>query len=317
MAILLPRPHYLTLFTVMLAAGNAVVSTSFIALQGMMSVSVPTAVFGKSAGWFQAGNVGSFPLYGGLALWLIERTTLAHAAAAMALASFLPSLVVLFVDEPPRSLAPSWVVFRSMFGEIKRVIGKRETWFGLFVFLSPVGLAGSFGLFSAIGVDYGVSPETVLWVTAVPGGVVASVTGCAVGGAISDWLPRRASYIVCGAAVSLAAAVMAIAPIAPGTFSVGVIVCEFVGATCASAVYAFTLELSGTEPMTAGTRMAIFGAVPGVAGSYMTWLSGRGYHAWGVRGGFGTDACVGLAAVAVVIVLLRTIRERPTTARPS
>jgi MFS family permease len=104
-AILLPRPKYLALFTALLFGGNVVATLGAIALGGLMAVSVPDGARGKSAAWYTAGNAGSYPLLGGAALWVIERMTLTHAAAAIALMAFVPSLAVLFVEEPRRSLA--------------------------------------------------------------------------------------------------------------------------------------------------------------------------------------------------------------------
>ena len=72
-----------------------------------MAVLVPDAVRGRSAAWFQAGNLGSLPLLGGVALWLIEKTTLVTAATGIALIAFLPSLAVLFIEEPRRAPRPS------------------------------------------------------------------------------------------------------------------------------------------------------------------------------------------------------------------
>lgn len=308
-AILLPRPKYLALFTALLFGGNVAISLAFIALGGLMAVSVPDGARGKSAAWYTAGNAGSFPLLGGAALWVIERMTLTHAAAAIALMAFVPSLAVLFVEEPRRSLAPSRAVFRAMFHEIKILLPKRRTWLGLLIFLSPLGVGAAGSLFSGIGVDYQASPRTVLWVTGLPGGVLTIVAGAFVGGAISDWLPRRTSYIFCGVLLALGEAAMAVAPILPATFSVGVLAIQFTGGMVGAAFSALALELSGAEPMTAGTRMALFSAANGVGASYMIWLGGRGYHGWGVRGLLGMDACLGLVAAVVIVALFRVLRE--------
>lgn len=145
--------------------------------------------------------------------------------------------------------------------------------------------------------------------TGLPGGVLAVVAGAFVGGAISDWLPRRTSYIFCGVLLALGAAAMAVAPILPATFSVGALTIQFTGGMVGAASYALALELSGAEPMTAGTRMALFAAASSAGASYMTWLGGRGYHGWGVRGLLGMDACLGLVAAVLIVALFRVLRE--------
>jgi PAT family beta-lactamase induction signal transducer AmpG len=316
-AILMPRPQYLALFTALLVAANVAFTLAFIALGGLMAVLVPDGVRGRSAAWFQAGNLGSLPLLGGLALWLIEEMTLTHAAVAIALVAFLPSLAVLFIKEPPRSVAPSRAVFGEMFHEIRILLPRRQTWLGLLLFLSPLAAGAAYNLFSGIGVDYQASPRTVLLVTGLPGGVIAMVAGAFIGGAISDRVPRRTSYVLCGSVMALAAAAMAVAPILPGTFAIGALAYQVSCGMSWAAFSALALELSGADPMTAGTRMALFTSASAAAASYMTWLDGAGDQAWGVRGLLGTDALLGLVSAAMLVVLFRVLKEplRSTSAR--
>ncbi len=308
-AILVPRPEHLALFTILLVVGNVAFTLAFVALGGLMAVLVPDGVRGRSAAWFQAGNLGSLPLLGGVALWLIERLTLTQAAVAIALVAFLPSLAVLFIHEPRRSVVPSRAVFRAMFHEIRVLLPRRQTWLGLLVFLSPLAAGAAYNLFSGIGVDYQATPERVLWVTGLPGGVIAMVVGAFIGGAIADRLPRRTSYLLCGSVMAVAAAGMAAAPIIPSTFSIGALVYQVSCGMSWAAFSALALELSGADPMSAGTRMALFTSASAAAGSYMTWLDGIGDQAWGVRGLLGTDAGLGLVAAGLLLLLFKALRE--------
>jgi MFS family permease len=308
-AILLPRPQYLPLFTALMVAGNVAMTCAMMALGGLMAVLLPDDVRGKAAGWFQAGNIGCGPLLGGAALWLIERIPLTFAAAGIGLMSFLPALPVLFIHEPHRSTAPSRAVFRAMFGEIKFLLTKARTWLGFLLFLSPIGAGAAVNLLSAIGVDYHASPGLVLGVTGMPEGLIATVAGALIGGAISNRLRRQTAYILYGVLIASAAGAMAIAPLWPVSFVIGGLAYEFGVGLVQAAFFALALELSGTEPMTAGTRMALFISAANAPSSYMTWLDGRGYHAWGVRGMLGTDSCVALATAAVLIVVLRAFGQ--------
>jgi MFS family permease len=308
-AILLPRPKFLTLFAAVLVAGNVVYTFAFIALMGLMAELLPDSVRGKAGGWFQAGNAGGIPLLGGASLWLIERVSLAHAAVGIALISFVPALPVLFIDEPGRSLAPNREVFLTMFREIKILLKKQQTWLGLIFFLSPIGACAAYTLFSAVGTDYHASPKTVLWVTALPGGVTAIALGALTAGAINDYFPRRKTYIFFGALVGLMGAGMAGAPIRPATFCVGALAYEFAAGMTMATFTALALELSGGEPTLAGTRMALFSAASYLPLSYMTWVDGMGDQAWGVRGLFRTDSCLILATALLLVAVLRKFRR--------
>jgi len=313
-AVLLPRPKYVTLFVVLLAAGNIAVSLAFTALGGLMAVLLPDEVRGKASGWFQAGNIGSTAFLGGAALWLIERFSLAQAAAGIALMSFLPALSALLIKEPRRSLAPNRAVFGAMFREIGQMLKKRRTWLGFLILLCPIGEGAAYNLFSAIGMDYHASPGTVLWVTGLPGGVIASIAGALLAGAFNDSFPRRYTYIFSGALLALVAAAMAVGPLRPVTFEFGGLAYQFgIGMAWASG-WALALELSGGDPLTAGTRMALFNAAFFVPLSYMAWLDGRGYHTWGVRGLTGTDAGVRLAAATLLFVVVWKFWRRDSPA---
>jgi MFS family permease len=307
-AILLPRPQYLTLFTVVLVGGNVVYTFAYIALLGLMAELLPDDVRGKAAGWFQAGYAGGIPLLGGGALWLIERLPLNDAAVGIAVMSFAPALPVLFIAEPSRSLAPNREAFRRTFHEVKLLLKKPRTWLGFLFFLSPLGACAAYTLFSAIGTDYHAAPSTVLWVTALPGGVMAMAAGALIAGAINDRFPRRKNCIGFGLLLGLAGAAIACAPIRPATFCAGGLAYEFIAGMVSTSFTALCLELSEGEPAVAGTRMALFTAAGFVPISYMTWLDGKGDQMWGVRGLFRMDACLVLATALVLTGVLWKFR---------
>jgi MFS family permease len=310
--ILMPRPQYLGLFTALLFMGNVAISVYAIALNGLMAVLVPEEARGKGAAWFQIGNYGTLPLLAGAEFWFIAHLPLRSAAAAIAAMSCLPSLLILFVHEPARPLAINRAHMREMFSEIAAVLKRRETWLGFLFLLSPIAYCAAYDLFSGLGVDFHASPRVVQWVTGIPGGVVSVMLGSWMGGVMCDRWPKRAAFISTGVLAGLVAAVMAAAPLAPAAFVSGVLLYQFAFGASLSTGFALCLELTGFNPKIAGTCMALFNSAASAPISYMTFVDGRGYGAWGVRGLLGVDACCLFAAAAllagVYLLYLRKIK---------
>lgn len=301
-AIELPRPQHLGLFTVLLALANVCTAIISIAINGLMAALVPDRLRGKVSGWCQLGNMGSIAFLGGACLWLIQRLPLSAAAAAIAVLSFAPALAALLIDEPARSLAPSRALFGAMFREVAALLKKRQTWLGLLIFLAPFTGAAQ-ELFSGVGVDYHASPGMVEWVTGIPAGIVVFMCGAFVGGLIADRVPRRAAYPALAILLAGVACAMALGPLTPATYAAGCLAYEFVMAASWAAGTALMLELAGSEHTSAATRVALFAAAQTAPMAYMVWVDGRGYQAWGVRGLLGTDALLACASAVGLLLL--------------
>lgn len=317
-AVMLPLPKYLTLYSALLIVGNGVSTSTSIASGGLMAVLIPPSSHGKAGGWYQAGNLGGAALAGGICIWLSERVPIGAVAVAAAAMTFLPSLVVLFVDEPARDLTPSWALFRTMFQKFRELMKLRSTWVGFLYFLCPLGAGAASNLFSGIGVDYHAPMQMVIWVTGF-GGALFTVIGAVVGGHLCDHMDRRNGYLLSGAVSAVASGAMMLAPISPVVFAVGASAYLVGAGFCYGAFNALALELTDGEPFTAGARLSLFNAAANGPVAYMTWLDGQGDRLWGVRGLLGVDTAgniVGLVGLGLVMrwLLARWRRAERDTA---
>jgi Major Facilitator Superfamily len=312
-AIMLPRPQYLGLFTAMLFAANLGITIYAIAINGLLAVLIPEDVRGKGAAWFQIGNYGSLPLLAGAEFWFIAHLQLRIAAVAIALMSCLPSLLILLVHEPARPLAINRSHIREMFHDTFTLLKKRQTWLGFLFLLSPVAFCAAYNLFSGVGVDFRASSATVEWVTGIPGGVITVMLGAWVGGLMGDQWPKRVAFISTGVLAALIGATMATAPLVPSTFVAGVLLYEFAFGASLSTGFALCLELTGFNPKVAGTCMALFNSAASAPISYMTIVDGKGYGLWGVRGLLGVDSfcLIVSSAVLAVVYMLFWKEENP------
>ena len=109
---------------------------------GALLTAMPVSLRGRSAGWYQGGNMGGGAIGGGLFLWLGDHASLPVVAMLIAAAMVLPALAALFIEEtaPVRqAIGPQFAGLAHDLGEVFRA---RRTWLGLIFFLSP-GAAGS------------------------------------------------------------------------------------------------------------------------------------------------------------------------------
>jgi MFS transporter, PAT family, beta-lactamase induction signal transducer AmpG len=307
--ILLPRPQYLGLFTAALFMGNMSITIYAIALNGLMAVLVPAEVQGKGAAWFQIGNYGTIPFLAGAEFWFIANLPLRSAAAAIAATSFLPSLLILFMHEPARPLAVNRSHMRDMFLETVAVLRRRQTWLGFPFLLSPIAYCAAYDLFSGIGVDFHSSARVVQWVTGIPGGVASVMLGAWVGGLMCDRWTKRVAFISTGVFAGLVGLAMASAPLIQATYIAGVLLYELAFGASLSSGYALCLDLTGFNPKIAGTCMALFQSAASAPVSYMTFIDGRGYGRWGVRGLLAVDACC-LFVAAVILTAVYLVQKR-------
>jgi hypothetical protein len=81
---------------------------------------------------------------------------------------------------------------------------------------------------------------------------------------------------------------------------------------------ALSLELSGNEAASAGTRMTLFAAAMQASAMYMTWLDGKGYAAGGIAGLLKVDAGASvLAGIGLLFLLWRIEASARSRQRPS
>jgi MFS family permease len=293
--------------------GSAAVLTALLfltnALTGLLSSScgalltaMPKSLRGRSAGWYQTGNVGAGAVGGGLVIWLADRASPPVVAAAVVLAMVLPALSAFLIDEPVPERRAIGAQMTALFTDLRGVFSSRRTWLGLVFFLSPVGTAAVGNLISGVGQDYRASGNEVAWVTGIVGGLLTAA-GCYIGGLLADRMNRMVAYALAGAVTAVFGAYLALAPASPFTFGAGYLGYS-VATGLAYAVYtALLLDVVGKGRRAAASAYSTLNATGNASIVYMVWLDGVGYKRWGVRGLMSTDA-VANGGFAVVLLLV-------------
>ncbi len=290
-----------TSLTALLFLSNSFVGLLSSACGALLTV-MPEALRGRSAGWYQAGNLGGGAIGGGLVIKLADHASLPIIALAIAAAMVLPTLAAFLIEEPVpvrRAIAPQLV---SMFHDMREVLSSRRTWLGLVFFLSPVGSMGISNLISSVNPDYHASGNTVAWVAGFGSGLF-SIGGCIFGGFLADRMNRMRAYALSGVLAATFGAYLALGPATPSTYAIGYSAYS-VASGIAFAVYtALLLDVLGRRTHAAATAYSTLNAAGNVPISYMTWLDGVGYKHWGARGLMATDA-VANGGFAIVLLLV-------------
>jgi len=269
---------------------------------GALLTAMPDALRGRSAGWYQAGNLGGGAIGGGLVIWLADHARLPVVALGIAAAILLPALAALLIEEPPpprRAIGP---LMRGLFRDLREVYTARRTWLGLIFFLSPVGSAAIGNLISGVGPDYHASGNVVLWVSGIGGGLLAA-GGSFIGGYAADRMNRMVAYALAGALAAIFGAWLAFGPATAFTYAAAYSAYSVAAGFAYSVYTALLLEVVGRGRNAAAAAYSTLNAAGNVPISYMTWLDGVGYSRWGARGLMATDA-VANGAFAVILLLV-------------
>ena len=286
------------------------VAGTFIAFatEGLMTHNTPPAGRGRSAGWFQAGNQFAQTAGGGLGLWLMTHLPKPWmAGAALAAVLWGCSLALTLVEEPPRhlhhgspadKLADAW---RQLLTVLQSKAGR----IGLILAILPIGTGAAQGLFGSIAGEWNAGADTTSLVLGLGGGL-AIVAGCFAGGRLADHMSKPGSYAASCALGVLACVVIALSPRTSVGFAAGTLFYTFALGMCAATLTAMVLAIIGDTA--AATKINLFFALNTLFSLGMLRVNGWAHDAWRTNGMLYTEAGVGVAALAVFVLLAGRVR---------
>jgi len=294
----------LPLLTVVVLVSNIAVTFLAMSVESFMAHGTSDSGKGRAGGWFQAGNLGGQGVGGGAGLWMAQSLPDPWmAGAVLAAAGLACCLALAFVAEPQAvhrggALAGNlknvvkdlWAITRSRFGFLALVV----------CFL-PIGTGAASNLWSAVAGDWHASADTVALVNGVFGGIIAAA-GCIAGGYLCDRMDRKTAYCAYGALQALCAVAMAMAPRTEFTYIVFTMVYWFITGLTYAAFSAVVLEAIGHGAV--ATKYNLFASLSNMPIGYMTFVDGVAHDKWGPEGMLYTEAAIGLAGLAVFIVVV-------------
>jgi MFS family permease len=256
---------------------------------GALLTAMPVSLRGRSAGWYQGGNLGGACIGGGLFIWLGDQASLPVVAMLIGTAMVLPALAALFMEETAPVRQGLGAQFAGLAHDLGEVFRARRTWLGLIFFLSPVGSAAIGNLASGVGQDYHASADEVMWVTGIGWGLLGAL-GCFLGGIVADRMNRRVAYALTGVLSAAFGVYLGFADATPFTYAAGLSGYAIAQGFASAVFTALVLDVVGNRKHAAASAYATLNAAGNVPITYMTWLDGVGYKRWGRPGLMATDA---------------------------
>ncbi len=302
---------------VLVVVGNFATALLSMSVESLMAYNTAPREMGRTAGWFQAGNLGGGGLGGGLALVIAENTT--HAwlpGVVLAILCLLTGMAILFTTEPEShlpdlsdepvttaarpDLALLWRTVQRVFLDLWQVVSSRVGYLGLLICFLPIGSGAAGNLFPLFANEWGASANDVAVTSGALSGLLSAI-GCMVGGYFCDRMDRRLAYAIFGVIMSICAVLMAWAPHNLNMYYVFVLSYGFIAGLCYAAFTAVTLEAIGTGA--AATKYSIFASLSNTPIAYMGILNGFFYEKSGSKAGLYCDAVMGLAGVLAFLLV--------------
>jgi MFS family permease len=307
---------------VLVVAGNFATAFLSMAVESLMAYNTAPGQLGRTAGWFQAGNLGGGGLGGGLALVIAENTTVAWLpGVVLAAVCLLTGFAILYTTEPEAHLpahadepqgatswphsVPVWRAVKRVFLDLWQVASSRLGYLGLLICFLPIGSGAAGSLFPLFATEWGASAGDVAATSGALSGLLSAV-GCMVGGYFCDRMDRKLAYAVFGLVMSVCAVLMAWAPHNLTMYYVFVLSYGFISGLCYAAFTAVTLEAIGTGAV--ATKYSIFASLSNTPIAYMGILNSHFYDQSGSNAGLYSDAAMGVAGV--LFFLLVTVASR-------
>lgn len=302
---------------VLVVVGNFATAFLSMAVESLMAYNTAPQQLGRTAGWFQAGNLGGSGLGGGLALVIAENTSLPWLpGVVLAVICLLSGFAIFYTTEPEphlpalpaaarqgdtaRDTSALWHAFKRVLLDLWQVASSRVGYLGLLICFLPIGSGAGGNLFPLFATEWGASANDVAATSGALSGLLSAL-GCMVGGYFCDRIDRKLAYALFGILLAICAVLMAWAPHNLTMYYAFVLSYGFIGGLCYASFTAVTLEAIGTGAV--ATKYSIFASLSNTPIAYMGILNGYFYDKSGSNAGLYCDAAMGIAGVLVFLLI--------------
>jgi MFS family permease len=230
------------------------------------------------------------------------------AGIVLCAASVLCALVVLFIKDIPHEKEKT--IFKEIAEMGKDIFAMIKIPVALLVILLmflPIGTGAAANLWSAIAKDWNTNADTVALVTGILSGFVSAI-GCVIGGYVIDRWGNWVGYLGSGVLCAVITFVMAILPLQPYVYVVGVLAYTFgIGMVNAAFTSVILYAIGKRNVATKYSLLASMGNLPVV---YMTAINGWAHDKYNSKYMLTLEAALGVLFVIIFTIILRRMMNK-------
>ena len=253
------------------------------ALGGWLSSIVASQDENKLSAWVTAGNIGAGGAMAVITGELVRNLPPTVAAVLLGAIILLPTAVFPWMPAPGPDRRLARESFPQFFGEVLRLLKKREVLIAILLFIAPAATFSLTNFLSGLGSDFRASTH---FVGLVGGGgvLLGGIFGCFVFPFIGRIMPLRFLYLAVGAAGAAFTLALMMLPHTPGAFATALIGENVFQALAITASTAIAFETIGRANPLAATTYCLMISAFNIPISYMLFVDGAGYSRHGVAG---------------------------------
>ena len=281
---------------------------------GFMAKTVKTGQKGMASGWFQAGNCGGIGIGGGAGIWLSTHFSYHLSIIVMSVLMMMCAIGLYFVPQVhPEKAENIKAKLKSIVVDIKELFRSRLAIYTTILIVTPIGAGAATYVWSSVGADWRVTPDTVALVTGALSGVIG-VVGCIAGGWVADKVGRWWAYFGSGVFMALVTLVMCVSAFTPFTYTTGVLFYAFTYGFANAAFTAVVLHAIGKG--LASTKYALLSSIANLGPVYMTALDGYLHDKYSIKFMLMGETVLGIVFTLILLIVLSRLGLHKTEAQP-
>lgn len=268
---------------------------------GMMAKVVDESKKGRTAGFYQAGNLGGIGIGGGAGLWLT--THFSYLISLLVIAGSMLLCIVALINIPTVLSEKGSIKDRlkSIAVDIRDLLKSKIAVYSSLLIITPIGIGALGSMWSTTADNWSVLPDTIALVTGILS-AIASILGCTVGGWWCDKMNQWWGFFGAGIIMLLITIAMAFLPFTPFIYIIGVLLYAFSTGLAFAAFSAVLLHAIGKGA--ASTKYALFSSLGNIAPVYMLAADGWIYDLKGVKITLLMESMIGILFVFLFLFIL-------------
>lgn len=286
-----------------------------VAAKGIMAYDVAAPQLGAASGYYTAGGTFAKAIGAALTLLLLAHLSSRPLAASISVAAALlaGTLIVLASPAPAASLRATPAKLAAALLELYRFVRTRDGLLVALLCVIPFGAGTEAGLMGAIAREWHVSPDQLALFSTF--GAATNIAAAVAAGWLATRIGPWKTYIALGLAMIAAMILFASAPRTANVFIGVELFYRALSTGCYAALLGIVMTAIGKGA--ASTKAAGMWSLVKFAYFYPALIEGAVHDRGGTTAMLLTDAGLGAAGLAILIVALRLLRPRTIADAPS